>query len=250
MRYSVIGAFALALLPVSCATDGSTGGDFGTVLGEVLGGVQGSPAGQGVLTQAEIDAGLREALTVGTNIVASQLGRTDGYFADPQIKIPLPKTYRDLQKNLSVVGASGPLDDLELRMNRAAEAAVPEAKDLVLAAVRNITIEDALNILNGGDTAATDFLRAKTETSLRASFTPYLRDAMAESGAFVSLENAASQYGLGGVTSNLQADLTSHAVGLGLDGIFFYVAEEEKKIRENPVARTSELLRRVFGSRA
>jgi hypothetical protein len=247
MKYTIIGALALAFIPVACET-GPSGGEFGTVLGNVLGGIQGSPAGDSVLSQAEIDAGLREALTVGTNLVASQLGQTNGYFGDPQIKIPLPKTYRDIQKNLSVIGASGPLDDLELRMNRAAESAVPEAKQLVLAAVRNITIEDALNILNGGDTAATDFLRAKTETNLRASFTPYLRDAMAKSGAFTSLESAAGQYGLGGVTSNLQADLTSHAVGLGLDGMFFYVAEEEKKIRENPVARTSEILRRVFGS--
>lgn len=249
MKYSIISVLALAFLPVSCAADGTNNNDFGAVLGEVLGGIQDNPANQSALSQAEIDAGLREALTVGTNIVAAQLGQTNGYFGDPQIKIPLPKTYRDIQKNLSVVGASGPLDDLELRMNRAAESAVPEAKQLVLSAVQSITIEDALNILNGGDTAATDFLRAKTETSLRASFTPYVRDAMAESGAFTSLESAASQYGLGGVTGNLQADLTQHAVGLGLDGIFFYVAEEEKKIRENPLARSSEILRRVFGSR-
>jgi len=247
MKYTIIGALALAFIPAACES-GASGGDFGTVLGDVLGGIQDSSAGNSVLSQAEIDAGLREALTVGTNLVASQLGQTNGYFGDPQIKIPLPKTYRDIQKNLSVIGASGPLDDLELRMNRAAESAVPEAKQLVLAAVRNITIEDALNILNGGDSAATDFLRAKTETNLRASFTPYLRDAMAKSGAFTSLESAAGQYGIGGVTSNLQADLTNHAVGLGLDGMFFYVAEEEKKIRENPVARTSEILRRVFGS--
>ena len=247
MRYSIIGVFALAFMPVSCAS-GQSSGDFGNVLGEVLGGIQNSQSGNTALSQAEIDAGLREALTVSTNLVATQLGQTNGYFGDPQIKIPLPKTYRDIQKNLSVIGASGPLDDLELRMNRAAESAVPEAKQLVLAAVRDITIEDALNILNGGDSAATDFLRAKTETRLRASFTPYVRDALAESGAFTSLESAAGQYGLGGVTSNLQTDLTRHAVGLGLDGVFFYVAEEEKKIRENPVARTSEILRRVFGS--
>ena len=245
MKLAMIGAFALALMPVSCATTGSSG-DFGRVLGEVLG----DPAMQGgPLSQAEIDAGLREALTVGTNIVASQLGRTDGYFGDPQIRIPLPKTYRDIQSTLARVGASQPLDDLELRMNRAAEAAVPQAKTLVLGAIRQITIEDALNILNGGDTAATDFLRAKTESQLRTAFTPYVRNTLAQSGAFTSLEQIAGNYGVGGVTSKLQADLTTHAVDLGLDGIFFYVAAEEKKIRENPVARTTELLRRVFGNR-
>jgi hypothetical protein len=244
MRKLMFGALALAVVPIGCETT-AIPGDLGTILGSVAG----STSGQGALSQAEIDAGLREALTVGTNIVAAQLGKTNGYFGDPRIRIPLPKTYRDIQSNLTRVGASAPLDDLELRMNRAAEAAVPEAKRLILGAVRSITLEDALQILNGGDTAATDFLRARTQTQLRASFTPYVRKSLAQSGAFTSLEQAASQYGLGGVTSNLQADLTNHAVGLGLDGIFLYVAEEEKKIRKNPVARTSEILRRVFGNR-
>ena len=135
-------------------------------------------------------------------------------------------------------------------MNRAAEAAVPEARTLILGAVKSITINDALQILNGGDTAATDYLRSRTETQLRQAFTPYVKQTLAQSGAFTQLEQVAGQYGFGGVTGSLQNDLTQHAVGLGLDGIFLYVAEEEKKIRENPVARTSEILRRVFGNRA
>ncbi len=244
MRRAVLLAGLAAMGLTGCATTGSSG-DFGRVLGEVIG----QPATQGALSQAEIDAGLREALTVGTNLVAAQLGQTNGYFGDSQIRIPLPKTYRDIQSGLSRVGASGPLDDLELRMNRAAEAAVPEARTLVLGAVRQITIEDAVQILNGGDTAATDYLRSKTETQLRAAFTPYVKTSLAEAGAFTSLEQVANSYGVGGVTSSLQNDLTNHAVTLGLDGMFHYVALEEKKIRENPVARTTDLLRRVFGSR-
>jgi hypothetical protein len=245
MRLATFSALVLVLLPTSCATTGATG-DYGAILGDIMG----SQAGQGALTQAEIDAGLREALTVGTNLVASQLGKTNGYFGDPRVRIPLPKTYRDIQTNLARVGASGPLDDLELRMNRAAEAAVPEAKTLILDAVKSITINDALQILNGGDTAATDYLRSRTESQLRQSFTPYVKQTLAQSGAFTSMEQVAGQYGFGGVTGSLQNDLTQHAVGLGLDGIFLYVAEEEKKIRENPLARTSEILRRVFGNRA
>ncbi len=243
MKKRIVGALVAALLMPGCA-DTASNAELGRVLGQVLG----SPAAQGALSSAEIDAGLREALTVGTNLVANQLGRTDGYFGDPKIRIPLPKTYRNIQTNLAKVGASGPLDDLELRMNRAAEAAVPQGKALVLSAIRDITIDDALNILNGGDTAATDFLRAKTEDKLRAAFTPYVKESLANAGAFSSLESVAGKYGLGGVTSNLQSDLTNHAVTLGLDGMFLYVAEEEKKIRENPVARTTELLRRVFGN--
>ncbi|HBL92360.1 DUF4197 domain-containing protein [uncultured Hyphomonas sp.] len=245
MRRVTIAAVALLTVPMGCATTGSSG-DFGRVLGEVIGQQTG---GQGALTQAEIDAGLREALTVGTNLVAAQLGQTNGYFGDSEIRIPLPKTYRDIQSGLSRVGASGPLDDLELRMNRAAEAAVPEAKTLVIGAIRQITIEDAVRILNGGDTAATDYLREKTESQLRASFTPYVKTSLAQAGAFTSLEQVATNYGVGGVTSSLQNDLTHHAVTLGLDGMFHYVALEEKKIRENPLARTTDLLRRVFGSR-
>ena len=245
MRIATFSALALALLPTGCATTGSAG-DYGAILGDIMR----TPAGQGTLTQAEIDAGLREALTVGTNAVATQLRKTNGYFGDPRVRIPLPKTYRDIQSNLARVGASGPLDDLELRMNRAAEAAVPEARTLILGAVKSITINDALQILNGGNTAATDYLRSRTETQLRQSFTPYVRQTLSQSGAFTSMEQVAGQYGFGGVTGSLQNDLTQHAVGLGLDGIFLYVAEEEKKIRENPLARTSEILRRVFGNRA
>jgi hypothetical protein len=245
MRIATFSALALALLPTGCATTG-TAGDYGAILGDIMG----TTGGQSALTQAEIDAGLREALTVGTNLVAAQLGKTNGYFGDARVRIPLPKTYRDIQTNLARVGASGPLDDLELRMNRAAEAAVPEAKTLILGAVKSITINDALQILNGGDTAATDYLRSRTETQLRQAFTPYVKQTLAQSGAFTSLEQVAGQYGFGGVTGSLQNDLTQHAVGLGLDGIFLYVAEEEKKIRDNPLARTSEILRRVFGNRA
>ena len=239
MKPGILLALACAVLPAGC----ETAGDYGRAMGSL-----GLPNG-GPVSAAEIDAGLREALTLGTNNVAGRLGRTDGYFGDPRVRIPLPSTYRDIQTNLARIGASGPLDDLELRLNRAAEAAMPEARTLVVNAVRQITIEDALRILNGGDTAATDYLRARTETNLRAAFTPYARDALARSGAFTALETTASQYGFGGATQSLQADLTSHAVQFGLDGLFLYVAEEEKNIRENPLARTTELLRRVFGAR-
>lgn len=238
MRPGALAALVLLFLPAGCETAAPYGG--------VLGGNQRPQSGP--LTLAEIDAGLREALTLGTGNVAARLGRTDGYFGDPRIRIPLPKTYRDIQKNLAVIGASGPLDDLELRINRAAEASVPEARSLIVAAIRSMTIEDALGILRGGDTAATDFLRSRTEMSLTAAFTPHVREALASSGAFTALESYARSAGLGGATSSLQADLTSHAVRLGLDGIFFYVAQEEKKIRENPLARTTDLLRRVFGA--
>lgn len=239
MRRGVLLALACAALTAGCETTA----DYGRILETIA--AQGGP-----VTTAEVDAGLREALTVGANAVTSRLGQTNGYFGDQRVRIPLPRTYREIQSNLALIGASGPLDDLELRINRAAEASMPQARTLVIDAIREMTIEDALRILNGGDTAATDFLRERTQNKLRAAFTPTVREALAQSGAFSALERVAGQYGAGGVTGTLQADLTSHAVTLGLDGLFQYVAEEEKNIRNNPLARSTDLLRRVFGARS
>ncbi len=219
-------------------------------IGNVFGGVAGQignapPDG---LTAFEIDAGLREALEIGATNVSAQLGAPDGFFGDSQIRIPLPGRLGDLQRNLSRLGLSAPLDDLQLRMNRAAEASMPEARRLVIGAVKSITLEDAVGILQGGDSAATDFLRGRTETSLREAFTPFIDTALADSGAFQSLSGVAGSNGLGSIVDDLRQDMTSHAVQFGLDGMFFYVAEEERKIRESPVARTTELLRKVFGA--
>ena len=241
-RYFIIG-LAVATL-ASCEAVPSEG--FGNILGgisETLGGQ--SSAG---LSNLEIDAGLRQALEIGATNVSSQLGATDGFFGDSNIRIPLPGRLGQIQSQLSKVGLSAPLDDLQLRMNRAAEASMPEARKLVVSAVQSITVEDAVGILQGGDSAATDFLRGKTEASLRDAFAPFIDQALQESGAVQSLNTVASNNGLGGLASNLQGDMRDHAVNFGLDGMFLYVAAEEKKIREEPVARTTELLRKVFGA--
>lgn len=249
MRALMVGAIALSLLPAGCET--GAGGDFGTVLGEVLGGAPVGQAGsQGGLSSFEIDAGLRQALEIGATRVASQIGTTDGYWQDPKIRIPLPGRLGQVQSQLASVGLSGPLDDLQLRMNRAAEQAVPAGKTIVIDAVKSITIEDAIGLLRGGDTAATDFLRAKTETSLRSAFTPYVESALASSGAYQTLDQVTSSTPLLALAAgDYKSDLTGHAVQFGLDGMFSYLALEEQKIRDNPVARTTDLLRRVFGSR-
>lgn len=246
MRLTILGALALSVLPAGCETASS--GDLGQVLGEVLGGIEWAQSPSGELSLAEIDAGLRQALEIGTERVASQIGVVDGYWKNPQIQIPLPGRLGQVQGELSKVGLSGPLDDLQLRMNRAAEDAVPVGKRIVIDAVQSITIEDALGILQGGDTAATDFLRGRTEISLRQTFTPFVEDALESSGAYQALDSVtSSQPILAVAATDYKSDLTTYAVQFGLDGMFDYLALEEKKIRENPVARTTELLRRVFG---
>lgn len=246
MRYTIIGALALCVFPAGCETGSS--GDFGQVLGDVLGGIESGQTTSGELSLAEIDAGLRQALEIGTNRVASQIGVTDGYWSDPQIKIPLPGRLGQVQNELGKLGLAGPLDDLQLRMNRAAEDAVPAGKSIVIDAVQSITIEDALGILRGGDSAATDFLRGRTEASLRQTFTPFVENALESSGAYQALDSVTSSQPLLAVAAtDYKSDLTTFAVQYGLDGLFTYLAVEEQKIRDNPVARTTELLRRVFG---
>jgi hypothetical protein len=246
MRYTIIGALALCVFPAGCETGSS--GDFGQVLGDVLGGIESGQTTSGELSLAEIDAGLRQALEIGTNRVASQIGVTDGYWNDPQIKIPLPGRLGQVQNELGKLGLAGPLDDLQLRMNRAAEDAVPAGKKIVIDAVQSITIEDALGILRGGDSAATDFLRGRTEASLRQTFTPFVENALELSGAYQALDSVTSSQPLLAVAAtDYKSDLTTFAVQYGLEGLFTYLAVEEQKIRDNPVARTTELLRRVFG---
>jgi len=241
-KYFVIG-LAMAALS-SCEAVPSDG------LGNILGGISEQLGGQSAagLSNFEIESGLRQALEIGATNVSSQLGASDGFFGDDQIRIPLPGRLGDIQDRLQTFGLSAPLDDLQLRMNRAAEASMPEARRLVVSAVQSITLEDAVGILQGGDSAATDFLRGKTETNLREAFSPFVDDALQSSGAFQALSGVAASNGLGGLTTSLQGDMRDHAVNLGLDGMFYYVALEEQKIRENPVARTTELLRKVFGA--
>jgi len=248
MRKFVVGAIALCLVPASC--EGGASGDLGSVLGEVLGSVAtGESGGQSGLSTYEIDAALRQALEIGTERVAGQIGVTDGFWKDPRIQIPLPGRLGDAQRQLSGLGLSGPLDDLQLRMNRAAEDAVPAGKAIVIDAVKSITIEDAVGLLQGGDTAATDFLRRRTEAGLRDTFTPYVETALESSGAYQALNSVTSSTPVLAIAAiDYKSDLTNHAVQLGLDGMFDYLALEEKKIREDPVARTTALLRKVFGS--
>lgn len=240
MRRSALAGLALGVMTVLGGCETISSGDLSGILN-----------GAGVnapLTSAEVGAGLKQALELGTQNVTDRLGAENGFFGDDAVRIPLPGRLGELQGELSKVGLSGPLDDLQLRMNSAASAAMPEARRLVVSAVQSMTWEDAMGILRGGNTAATDFLRSRTETSLQSAFSPFVNQALSEAGVFQALDSVGGRYGLGAVTTDVRSDLTDHAVNFGLNGLFLYVAAEEEKIREEPVARTTELLRRVFGS--
>ncbi len=227
--------------------------------GDFLRGILGNPSkpasqpesasknGFSAISEAEARAGLKEALTIGTREVARQLSMKDGYFGDDLIRIPLPGKLSDVQKQLSRFGMAEPLDDLQLRMNRAAEDAAPLAADMVIDAIQSLTINDAVNLLQGGDTAATDLLRLKTENQLVQLLRPKIETALDDAGALRLAEDVTAKYDLSRFNIDPRKDLVDHAVEEALDGLFFYLAEQEQGIRNNPVERTTELLRKVFG---
>ena len=201
----------------------------------------------GSVSQSDAGSGLRQALLIGAEAVTTRLGRPDGFWGDPRVRIPLPRSLASVQRSLRPLGLSGPLDDLELRVNRGAEQAMPQAWRLFQRTIQSITLTDALSILRGGDTAATQFLRSRTETDLTAALRPILESTLQGAGAFTSLETAMRSTALAGTAQNLRGQLIDFSVTRALDAAFSLIADEERAIRQDPVRRTTRLLRRVFG---
>ena len=223
-----------------CQTSGATG----ALLQQALAGVAGSRP----LTDLEIGNGLKAALRVGTQRVVGQVGVTDGYNADPLIHIPLPDDLRKVHNTLGKFGLGGLTADLELKLNRAAERAAPEARDVFWNAIAEMTLDDVRGIWRGPDDAATQYFRNKMTVPLTDRFTPIVLDAMGEVGAIRSYDRMMSKYDSIPFVPDVKADLTRYTVRKGLEGLFIYVAKEEAAIRQNPAKRTTQLLQRVFGA--
>jgi hypothetical protein len=198
------------------------------------------------LSQGEMGNGLKEALRVGTEAVVSRLGQTDGFYGDKAIHIPLPGQLATVQKALRAAGYSGLVDDLELRLNRAAEQATPKAKALFVDAISAMTINDAQQILSGPDDAATQYFRKAMGPGLAGEMTPVVDAALADAGAVQAYDAMMGQYKALPFMPDAKANLTDYVVEKGMDGIFHYVAKEEAAIRTNPAARTTDLLKKVF----
>ncbi|MGN6209642.1 DUF4197 domain-containing protein [Asticcacaulis sp.] len=200
------------------------------------------------LSNADAQAGLRAALQQGADTAVTHLSQTNGYWGDPQIRIPLPKTLASAQKLLKPLGQSGLLDDLHLRMNRAAENAAPVARGLFINAIQTLTINDAVGIIRGGNTAGTLYLQKKTTPALTAAFTPPMENAMQASGAVDYFDRAIKRNNL---KSYFQTDaktyLGQYVTGLALQGLFIFVGREETAIRRDPAKRTTQILKSVFG---
>lgn len=202
------------------------------------------------LTDDDIAGGLKEALRVGTGRVVTQVGKVDGYNADPAIHIPLPEDLRKVHDVLERIGLAGMTRDLELKLNRAAETAAPEARDVFWQAITEMTLQDVRNIWKGPDDAATQYFRGRMTPRLTERFTPIVLNSMGQVGAIRSYDRMMARYEAVPFVPDVKADLTRYTVRKGLDGLFHYVAQEEAAIRRDPAKRTTELLRRVFGALA
>ncbi len=241
-----LSVLTVALLFVLSAAGHGAGVDFGGVLDSAKKAVGGGGSGLG---NDEVVSGLKEALQIGTGNAVATVAKPDGYYKDPSIRIPLPGAVQKVEKLLRVAGYGQQVDDFELSMNRAAEKAAPEAKSIFVDAVKQMQFEDAQKILKGPDDAATRYFENKTSGRLEEIFKPIVKDSMNQVGVtrqYQDLNAKASALPMGG---NLGLDLDRYVTEKGLKGLFTMLAEEEKKIRRNPAARTTDLLKKVFGSR-
>ena len=196
----------------------------------------------------DVVAGLKEALKIGSENAVSLTGKTDGYFGNAAIKILMPKQLQTVEQGLRLIGQGEKVDEFVLSMNRAAEKAAPAAKGIFGDAITSMSFEDAKNILTGGDTAATDYFRAKTGDKLTAAFRPVVKDSMKDVGVVKQYEQLQGSYQSVPLASALQSfDIESYVVNKALDGLFLMLGNEERKIRQDPAARVTDLLKQVFG---
>jgi len=207
-------------------------------------------SGGSELDEKTVASGLKEALTVGTKNAVRDVSKQDGYFGNPKIKIPLPEKVQKSEKMLRKVGLSKYVDEFVLTMNRAAEKAAPVATDIFIGAVKEMTIIDAIQILRGNETAATEYFRSKTYGKLYGAFKPPVAQAVQDVGVTRSYQKLVDKGKKMRVVKDSSLDLDHHVTSKALDGLFFMVGEEEKKIRKDPVARVTDLLKKVFGSKS
>lgn len=216
------------------------------LFGDVLKGVKLPGGSQDSLDNDTIVSGLKEALSVGTRGAVTSVSRTDGYFSNEMIKILLPEKIRNVADVLRKVGYQKQVDDFVLAMNRAAEKAAPQATDYFVGAIKQMTVDDGRKILNGGNTAATDYFKSKTSDKIYTAFKPIVKQSMDQVGVARAYKNMMSSYSSVPFVKTESLDVDHYVTTKALDGLFYMVGQEEQKIRTNPVARTTDLLKKVF----
>lgn len=219
-------------------------GDTSSTVNKFFGKLKKNKAG---LSEEEIINGLKEALETGSQKSSDKLSAVDGYFTNLAIKILLPPEAHNVTNTLRSLGLNKQVDELILTMNRAAELAAKEAGPIFINAVKQMTIADGLSILKGSDTAATTYLRAATSTQLTAAFKPIIDNALSKLNVAHHWDKVFTTYNKFSM-QKVNTDLNSYVTGKALDGLFYQVAKEETEIRKNPAARTTKLLKKVFGN--
>lgn len=227
------------------AAAGSLFDNAKSILNQTLSGDGGSTAGA-VLGTDEIAAGLKEALAVGSELVVDNLGAVDGFNTDPVAHIPLPEELQTARDLMAKIGLGSLGDEVELKMNRAAEAAMDESGEVVMNAIQAMTLDDARGILEGPDDAATQYLMRVGGDDIQSRIRPIVEQSLAEVGALSALDAMMDGYKTLPFVPDVKGDLTDHATQKAYEGLFHYIAQEEAAIRENPTKRTTELLQRVF----
>ena len=207
------------------------------------------PAAQSALSDSDIGAGLKEALAKGTRSAVNELGRTDGFWNNPRFRIPLPGPVEQLEGMLQGAGMGSQLDALHLSFNRAAEQAVPVAADVFSEAVRKLSLNDVRGILNGPQDAATQYFKRTTSDTLTVRFKPIVAGVTARVGLAQQYNGLMSSAGPLASMASAPTDLNSYVTQKALDGLYLRVGDEEKAIRTDPAARSTDLLKKVFGSK-
>jgi hypothetical protein len=211
----------------------------------------GTPTSAPALSNAEVISGLREALKVGTNQAVNTTSMLDGFWKNPKIRIPFPAEAEKVKNTALTLGLTSQVEKFELNLNRAAERAAKEAAPVFVNAITQMTIEDGFKILKGDSTAATSYLKTATSKELTTKFSPIVQKAIDEINLTSYYKPLADAYNTSTLLTGGQAvnpDLNAYVTQKALDGLFFYVASEEKKIRKDPAARVSDILKKVFGS--
>ncbi|HDS16118.1 MAG TPA: DUF4197 domain-containing protein [Proteobacteria bacterium] len=234
---------------LGCGVGFAAGGNLLESGKDLLGRLGTSSSGASLerLSETEIGAGLKEALRIGSETVLTQLGQKDGFNDDALIHIPLPEKLEKVRSALAKVGCAGMLDELELRLNRAAENAAPKTRELFSTAIGELTLVDVKAIYQGPDDAATQYFRGKMTPALSATMAPVVEDSLAEVGAIQVYDEVMGQYRSLPFMPDVRQNLNDYVIEKGLDGIFYYLAREEAAIRSDPLKQTTSLLKRLFG---
>jgi hypothetical protein len=217
-------------------------------INQTLGEVNKAISTEKPLTTAEVGEGLKEALVNGISKGADQVSQLDGYFKNPELKIPFPPDVKKVEDKLRQIGLGNEVDRFVMTLNRGAEEAAKEAKPIFITAIKQLTIEDAWGILRGQENAATNYLQRTTTPQLKDKFKPVIQRSLDKVGAAKYYSDLVNTYNKIPFIEKVNPDLNEYATDLAIRGLFTQIAKEEKNIRQDPIARTTDLLKRVFGA--